>query len=1233
MTKTFKRNRPTIGVLAGWQVYPGYIDSFLEHVYHGILSAADEYECNLLMGCGTGITFPRNLQRPAWPIKLPNTDFIPVGPWNCDGLIVATPVLQPDGAEYFQELIASGYPLVFAGERDSGPAVVVDNESGIRQAMVHLAEHGHRRIVFVSGAVTSLNIDVLRRYDAYLANVRELGLDDDPRLIINGNHNTPDGQRAMESILNQGVPFSAVLASNDESAIGVMDALHAAGKLIPEDVALIGFDDRFEAKAQIPMLTTVHHPMFELGYQSVGLLLKAMSQGVDNEEVIRIHPQLIIRESCGCLPGSRSHPFIDQLQPEAGPALPPSGEPINLHTGDASRDREPYLAISQLINQTVCNETMRLRPVEVNYLSLRLTTALENSLLKGNPGEFEQTIQQIIEHVSAKGDDVSIWQKVITIIREHLPRLIEDPRVSLNRSQIEDLLDLSRVAISEISRGQFSRLMVDQSRDASSLGQMTALFLAAQNETEIFKAMNGVLPDIGIKQAMVAYYDVEREDPVAWSILQTPAPSGEGPARFATCEFPPASLYPSEKPFHLALLPLSSQDKAIGYVVFDAGNLNLCGFIVRQMMASLKSVRLLQETMDARRIAEEQRKLADEANQLKSRFLSMVSHELRTPLNLIAGLSDMLLKESQQSSPDTREVNQDDLERLYISSRHLDSLIRDVLDLARIDVGQLNLFLEPLDLKEVVEAVGIIGEKLAEDKALSWKVNVGANLPRVLGDRTRLRQVLLNLINNAIKFTARGGITLSAITDENKIIISVSDTGLGIPLDEQDVIFNEFRQSTRTTARGYGGLGLGLAICKHLVEKHGGHISVCSNGEEGQGSIFYITLPVMDRSILTLEPRDPISNGQYILILASELQESDRLKRQLVEHGCQVSTSLVDKNGQWFSILLADAPDVVILDSKLTAEQGWEILKVIKENPITGNIPVLFYSLNENTGAGSILEFNYLTKPMQANKLTQLLQAQGLNGTEGQDVGINQTILVVDDDPDILDLHTRMIETQSTKYHTAQARDGRTAIELIRKLRPALVLLDLMMPEIDGFKVLEMMRQEEHSRNIPVIVVTGQVLTEEDMTRLNRGVTSILGKGIFSPEETINHVMEVLTRQRKPGSESQRTVMKAMAYMHAHFAESISRANVAGYVGMSERHLTRCFTHEIGLTPITYLNRYRIRQAKSLLDRGCESITEVAMDVGFSSSGYFTRIFKDEMGISPRSYLQQLCKGKKGAFN
>ncbi len=1222
--KKLIRDRPTIGVLAGWHVYPGFIDSFLENVFHGILSAAQDQECNLILGCGIGVNFPISQQRPAWPVLLPNCEFIPVGPWNCDGLIVATPTEQPGGMEYFKGLSAGGYPLVYAGEREEGRAVVVDNEYGIHQAMQHLAGHGHRRIVFISGPSNSRFSDVQHRREAYIASVKALGLDDDPALIIFGEHSEEGGRRAMEQFLKLEISFTAVLASNDESAIGAMSGLHAAGKLIPEDVAMIGFDDRFEAKAQVPLLTTVHHPMFELGYSSVELLLKTIFTGTSDEQVIHIRPHLIIRESCGCLPGAFDENSQKPRTFEAEPGQTPGTDPPSLTIPEISQVQPVFQEIISLVDRTISNEMQRLRTAEVSYLSWRLINSFEKSLTNGEESVFRQTIQQIIEYVASRGDDVYAWQKAVSIMRDHLPDLLDNPLVVLSRPQIEDMLHLARVVISEISRGQFSRLMVNQSRNASQVGQMTSLFFSAQNENEIFEVTSQVLPSIGIAHTAIAYYEGEGDDPVAWSQLKYPTSFDPVHSRFSTREFPPAGLYPPDRPFRLALLPLSTPTERLGYAAFDAGNIDYCGFIVRQMLASLKSIRLHQEAIEARRIAEE-------ANQLKSRFLSMVSHELRTPLNLISGLSDMLLRESKSAGPDSCIVDREDLESLNIGARHLDGLIRDVLDLASIDVGQLNLTLELLDLKEVLETAAAIGEKLARDKNLSWKVDIAKDLPRVLGDRTRLRQVVLNLINNAIKFTSHGSITLSALTNEGKIIISVLDTGLGIPVDEQISIFDEFRQSSRTTSRGYGGLGLGLAICRHLVEKHGGQISVCSTGEEGQGSTFYFSLPAIDTSAPAPASKSPIENCHYVMILTKGSHEDEGLKRQLEGQGCQVKLAQVDRNTNWLTRLQIDPPDAVVLDRQLTAEQGWEILKTLKEIPETQSIPVLFYASKENGDGGVLLEFNYLTKPVEAEKLAEILESQGLlelQTSPGQSNGskIEQTILVVDDNPEILNLHTRILESLSKNYHLLQAHDGREALVMIRSHRPALVLLDLMMPDMDGFTVLEAMREDEQTRNIPVIVITGQALTEEDMARLNRGVTSVLSKGIFNVEETSQHFKAILSYQNKAGSEQKRTILKAMAFIHTHYAEPVSRADVAAYVGLSERHLTRCFHLEVGLTPITYLNRFRVRQAKTLLDLGSNNITNVAMEVGFSSSGYFTRVFKEEVGISPRTYQKQCYK-------
>jgi YesN/AraC family two-component response regulator len=186
--------------------------------------------------------------------------------------------------------------------------------------------------------------------------------------------------------------------------------------------------------------------------------------------------------------------------------------------------------------------------------------------------------------------------------------------------------------------------------------------------------------------------------------------------------------------------------------------------------------------------------------------------------------------------------------------------------------------------------------------------------------------------------------------------------------------------------------------------------------------------------------------------------------------------------------------------------------------------------------------------------------------------------------------------------------------------QPDLVLLDLMMPELDGFGVLEAMREKDSTRDIPVIVLTGQILTEKEMARLNRGVATVLGKGLFSVEETLGHIDAALVHKRKLGSAAQRLVRRAMAYVHEHYAEPLTRDDLAQHLNMNSDYLTHCFRTEVGMTPITYLNRYRVNKARVLLAESDMNVTEVAMAVGFSDSSYFGRVFRRQVGVSPDAY-------------
>ena len=310
----------------------------------------------------------------------------------------------------------------------------------------------------------------------------------------------------------------------------------------------------------------------------------------------------------------------------------------------------------------------------------------------------------------------------------------------------------------------------------------------------------------------------------------------------------PPAFWPSPEPFSLAIEALHFGDEQLGFVLFEVdpregSELGTIYEALRsQISSALMSVRLYEEVEQARNEAEA-------ANELKSRFLSVVSHELRTPLNLIVGLCEMASWEQARRGSESTDVFLPTLQgyqdQIYASAQHLDRLIRDVLDLASSQVNQLKLTCESLDPAALLREVAVMGRQMAQDKRLVWRAEIPAQLPPIWGDRTRLRQVLLNLISNAVKFTAHGEVRLRAVADAHTITLSISDTGLGIPPDEQAAIFDEFRQSERTAARGYGGIGLGLAITRRLVELHDGTIRVQSDGREGHGSTFIITLPVL----------------------------------------------------------------------------------------------------------------------------------------------------------------------------------------------------------------------------------------------------------------------------------------------------------------------------------------------------------------------------------------------------
>jgi YesN/AraC family two-component response regulator len=280
-------------------------------------------------------------------------------------------------------------------------------------------------------------------------------------------------------------------------------------------------------------------------------------------------------------------------------------------------------------------------------------------------------------------------------------------------------------------------------------------------------------------------------------------------------------------------------------------------------------------------------------------------------------------------------------------------------------------------------------------------------------------------------------------------------------------------------------------------------------------------------------------------------------------------------------------------------------------------VPVVFYSLLEDQAGGSVLGLDYLTKPIGSVALLRALERQGVQANDCQG---GRTILVVDDEPGILELHARIVQSHVPGCQVLKASDGQMALEVMEQQRPNLMLLDLMMPKMDGFALLEAMRARESLRDVPVIVLSAQTLTGPDMARLQQGVAAVLGKGLFSAVEVLAQIEDTLGRHKRLGSETQRLVRQIMAYIHENYATPLTRQELATHFGLSERHLNRCFRQETGVSLMTYFNRYRVKQAKALLKEGNQNITEIALDVGFFDSSYFGRVFRREVGVSPSAY-------------
>jgi CheY-like chemotaxis protein/signal transduction histidine kinase len=506
---------------------------------------------------------------------------------------------------------------------------------------------------------------------------------------------------------------------------------------------------------------------------------------------------------------------------------------------------------------------------------------------------------------------------------------------------------------------------------------------------------------------------------------------------------------------------------------------------------------LLQQNVEL----DQQRLAVEEANRLKSQFLSNMSHELRTPLNSVMALSRVLMMQAS-TKLSTEEVNY--LEIIERNGKNLLTLINDILDLSKIEAGRMDINPKPFSLRmtigDIVESIA----PLAGEKQIEFHQDIPEDLPPLESDEIRVSQILQNLIGNAVKFTDAGSVTVSVRLNQERFFVRIADTGIGVAEKDLPYIFDEFRQVDGTSARKHEGTGLGLTIARKASRMLGGDITVQSSKEVG--SIFTLTLPIAWRGKKpVLEPlvirkvSGVKSERKTILIVDDEPDMAAMISRYLLQEGYNTLTATSGSE----ALILAERerPFAITLDIIMPDMDGWEVLQGLKKNPETKDIPVIIVSISEGRETGLALgAIGYVTKPVSKKQLISEIEKIGKPGT--------RSIMIADDNEMDRRQIGRIIEAEGLDL--IEAKDGAVCLELIKKQVPDVLVLDLMMPELDGFAVLEKIRGNPETRDLPVIVVTAKDLSEEDRNKLSGNVFSVLEKSVATSVTLFAEIKRIL---------------------------------------------------------------------------------------------------------------------------
>ncbi len=1150
-------------------------------IWPSLLDAAERHDVNL-------ICFPGGRLQAADSFEIQrNAIFDLASNKSLDGLITWSSslggVLGPAEIKAFHQRYHP-LPMVSLAQFMEGmPTVSVDSYLGMRALLAHLIEaHGFKRLAFIRGPEEHYYAQ--ERYRAYLDSLQTFNLPLDPKLVTRPLP-WEAGVEAIEILLDErglepGRDFDAVVAVSDMMAIWAMKTLQTRGFDVPKDIAVTGFNNSREERLSTPPLTTVDLPFNEQGSKAMEVLLQRLA-GESIPALITLPSNLIVRQSCGCPSKALALASFSPL----GKSGKGQGK-IKLEDVRAGCVSEMEAAIDL--------DTERSR----EWLGAIFDSFIQD--IEKPSQDFFSLLNNILEQAMHSGHDIVHWQNAISILRRWV--LGYAP----NSENVETLISQARVVVEEaVQRAQaYSQWQAD--REAESLRDTNRALLTTFDVTQLTDVLAERLPALGIPSGYLVTYEqpTDAEVPeyarlmLAYTDTERVLIGQEG-LRFATRRIVPEEYLPRDRRYSLVVEPLYFQDKSLGYVVFEIGphDGNTYELLRNNLSSALQGAMLFQEIQQARLDAEK-------ADRIKTRLLANVSHEMRTPLNIIMGYTQDALQKPNKYGDEISSSLLSDLHQIQSNAEHQLRVINDLLDLSRAEIDELDLSLELLDPHQLLlDAFHDLADR-STSPDIQWKVSIPERLPQIRADALRLRQIFLNLLSNAKKYTQSGEITLGAEVTPPQMHFWVTDTGLGIDREQQERIFEPF-VTLEENRRITGGIGLGLSITRHLVALHGGTMKLDSQPNQGSTFHIYLPLPALNHT----KPTKQVDPSSVLLLISSRDEPTKEILEMCQRQNLEIF--YLRTNEDLEAALDHTKPAALAWDLANAQPNDWILVRRLRHYPNLSQTPFILYGqlTEEQMGMTGFVIKSSNTKTLLDAVIT-MIPKQGTG-----------PILIVDDDPQVRELHKKLVEDGLPGYSICLAENGEVALAAMKKEIPSLVLLDLVMPELSGADVLDQMRADSNLRHIPVIILSNKVLSLDDVKRIESHTrVTLQSKGIWSDEEIVVALNRALLGTDTLPAHTSALVKQAIAYLHQNYTRPVSRWEIAEAVGVSEDYLSRVFNRELNISPWDYLNRYRVLQSKQLLLNTTETVGSIARQVGFKDQAYFSRVFHKVMGVSPQGF-------------